>query len=124
MHVNEITRIIIGKAIEVHKKLGAGLLESTYEECLSYELIKSGLHIQRQLGLPLIYDELHLEIGYRLDLLVEKNVVVEIKSVEALCDIHTAQVLTYLKLSGAKIGLLINFNVSKLVNGLKRFIAN
>jgi len=122
MHINEITQKVIGCAIEVHKQLGPGLLESTYHACLLHELIKQGLDVKSQLGLPLIYKEMKLEIGYRIDLLIENNVVVEIKSVEAITDVHTAQVLTYLKLSGAKIGLLINFNVLRLIDGLKRLI--
>jgi len=123
MELNKITEIIIGCAIEVHKQLGPGLLESTYEACLFFELQNAGLNVKRQLGLPLIYKDIKLEEGYRLDFLVENQVVVEIKCVEALNDIHTAQVLTYLKLSGTKVGLLINFNVLKLTNGIKRLIA-
>jgi GxxExxY protein len=123
MELNKLTEIIIGCAIEVHKQLGPGLLESTYEACLFFELQKAGLNVIRQLGLPLIYKDIKLEEGYRLDFLVENLVVVEIKCVEALNEVHTAQVLTYLKLSGAKVGLLINFNVLKLTNGLKRLIA-
>lgn len=103
MELNKITEIIIGRAIEVHRQLGPGLLESTYEACMHYELEIAGLKVLRQLGLPLIYKEIRLEEGYRLDLLIEDIVVVEIKSVEALTDVHTAQVLTYLKLSGAKL---------------------
>src|SRR5580765_4735184 len=98
METNQITGIIIGHAIEIHKKLGPGLLESSYETCMQYELAKAGLYIQQQLVLPLIYKDLQLDLAYRLDLLVEKRVVVEIKSVEALTDVHTAQVLTYLKI--------------------------
>ncbi len=123
MELNEITEKIIGCAIEVHRNLGPGLLESTYEACLYYELQKGGLSVKTQLGLPLIYKEIKLEVGYRMDFLVEGRVVLEIKSVEALNDIHTAQVLTYLKLSNCKIGLLINFNVLRLKDGIKRLIA-
>lgn len=123
MDIDKITEIIIGKAIEVHRHLGPGLLESTYQTCLFHELTNAGLHVQQQLPLPLIYKDINMEIGYRLDMLVENNIVVEIKSVEALNDIHTAQVLTYLKLSGADIGLLLNFNVTKLVTGIKRLIS-
>ena len=123
MEINDITWIIIGCAIEVHKKLGPGLLESTYLACLVYELKKAGLLVKQQIGLPLIYKEINLEIGYRLDVFVEDKVVVEIKSVEALAEIHTAQLLTYLKLSNARIGLLINFNVMKLTDGIKRLIS-
>lgn len=123
MTENEISEKIIGCAIRVHKALGPGLLESSYLECLYYELKKSGLKVEKQKALPLIYNEVKLEIGYRLDLLVEGKVVVELKAIEALNDIHTAQVITYLKLSGCKLGLLMNFNVLRLIDGLKR-IAN
>ena len=123
MLLNEITEKIIGCAIEVHKQLGPGLLESSYEACLYYELKSIGLNVQTQVGLPLVYKEVRLDVGYRLDFLVERDVVVEIKSVECLTEVHTAQVLTYLKLTGAKIGLIINFNVLRLKDGLKRLIA-
>jgi GxxExxY protein len=123
MELNKITEIIIGHAIEVHRQLGPGLLESTYEACMHYELEIAGLKVLRQPGLPLIYKEIGLEEGYRLDLLIEDMVVVEIKSVESLTDVHTAQVLTYLKLSGAKVGLILNFNVLKLTDGIKRLIS-
>jgi GxxExxY protein len=123
MEINEITEIIIGCAIEVHRNLGPGLLESSYETCLCYEIEKAGLKVIRQLGLPLVYKEIRLEQGYRLDLLVEGLVVVEIKKVEAITDVHIAQTLTYLKLSGAKVGLILNFNVLKLKDGIKRLIA-
>lgn len=123
MNINELTEKIIGCAIEVHKQLGPGLLESTYEACLLYELSGSGLEVKTQIGLPLLYKEMKLEVGYRMDFLVENCVIVEIKSVEALTDVHTAQVLTYLKLSNSKIGLLINFNVLRLKDGIKRLIA-
>lgn len=123
MDINNITEKIIGCAIEVHKQLGPGLLESTYETCLLYELKEAGLEVKTQIGLPLIYKEMKLEVGYRMDFLVENCVIVEIKSVETLIDVHTAQVLTYLKLSNSKIGLLINFNVLRLKDGIKRLIA-
>lgn len=123
LYENELSGIIIGCAIEVHKKLGPGLLESAYEECLSYELRNAGLSVERQKPLPLIYKEVKMECGYRLDILVNKKVVVEVKSVEAIADIHLAQVLTYLRVSEAKLGLLINFNVLKLSNGgIKRIV--
>ena len=118
---NEISGKIIGCAIEVHKSLGPGLLESAYEECLFFELQEAGLKVERQKALPVVYKDVKLEAGYRIDLLIEGKVVVELKSVEALNDVHTAQVLTYLKLSGCKLGLLMNFNVVKLVNGIKRY---
>lgn len=123
MEINKITQSIIASAIEVHKELGPGLLESSYLSCLVHELKNRGMEVQSQLPLPLIYKELRMDIGYRLDLLVENRVIVEIKSVEALNDIHVAQVLTYLKLSQAEIGLLMNFNVLRLVSGSKRLIA-
>ena len=122
MTENQITEKIIGCAIKVHKELGPGLLESAYKECLFYELKQAGLKVENEKALPLIYHEVKLEIGYRIDLLVEDKVVVEIKSVEGLTDVHTAQVLTYLKLNNNKLGLLINFNVSLLKNGIRRLI--
>ena len=122
MNENKITEKIIGCAIKVHRALGPGLLESAYKECLYYELRQSGLQVDKEKPLPLIYREVHLEIGYRIDLLVENQVVVEIKSVEGLNDVHRAQVLTYLKLNNNKLGLLINFNVALLKNGIQRLI--
>jgi len=122
MEINEITDKIIGCAIKVHTELGPGLLESAYQECLFYELKSAGLYKEKEKPLPLIYKEVSLECGYRIDLLVEKKVVVELKSVETLTDVHMAQILTYLKLSNNKIGLLINFNVYRLKDGLKRLI--
>ncbi|TND09569.1 MAG: hypothetical protein FD123_1160 [Bacteroidetes bacterium] len=120
---NEITAKIIGCAIKVHKALGPGLLESAYEECLAYEIVNFGMNMKRQIAMPLIYETVKMEIGYRADLIVEDKVIVEIKAVDALNDVHLAQVLTYLKLSGCKIGLLMNFNVKVMTNGIKR-IAN
>ncbi len=122
MTENRISNEIIKCAIEVHKALGPGLLEGAYLDCLAYEIAKSGLFIERQKALPLVYKEVKLDAGYRIDLLVEHKVIIELKSVEALNDVHTAQVLTYLKLSGCKLGLLINFNVVKLMNGIKRLV--
>ena len=122
MEINELTYKVIGSAIEVHKELGPGLLESAYEECLYHELLKSGLYIEKQKPMPLVYEEVKLDIGYRLDFLLERKVVVEIKSVEALNDIHLAQVLTYLKLSNCKLGLLINFNAALFKNGYRRIL--
>ena len=120
--INRITEKIIGAAIEVHRELGPGLLESAYETCLSFELAERGLGVDRQKPLPIVYKGIRLDAGYRLDLLVEENVVVEIKAVEELAPIHQAQLLSYLKLSGCKIGLLINFNVPVLKNVIKRII--
>jgi GxxExxY protein len=120
MSENELSKIVFDAGLKVHKALGAGLLESAYEECLYFELVNLGLHVEKQKGLPLIYNQVKLDIGYRVDLMLEHKLIVEIKSVEALNDIHLAQVLTYLKLSGCKLGLLINFNTVK--DGIKRVI--
>jgi len=122
MEINKITEVIIGCAIEVHKALGPGLLESAYEECLFFELEKAGMNVERQKPVPVVYKEIKLELGYRIDLLVENSVVVELKTVDAFNPVHEAQVLTYLKFSNKQIGLLINFNVTVLKNGIKRYI--
>jgi len=122
MNENELSNIIIGCAIEVHKKLGPGLLESAYQECLFYELKERNLEVRKEKSMPIIYKEVKLDHGYRIDLLVENKVVVEIKTVEAFTDVHTAQVLTYLTLGGYKLGLLLNFHVTTLKNGIKRII--
>ena len=122
MTENEISNKVIGAAIEVHKILGPGLLESAYEVCLERELNIQGLSVKRQLALPLVYKDVKCDIGYRIDLLVENKVIVEIKSVESFNDVHIAQVLSYLKLSNCKLGLLINFNVSLLKEGIKRLV--
>ncbi len=122
MQENEITSHIIGAAIDVHKQLGPGLLESAYEKCLIYELEQRGLKVESQVTLPVVYKDVKLDAGYRLDLLVEGKIVVEIKSVDYMADIYLAQILTYLKLGEYRLGLLINFNVTKLVDGLKRVI--
>jgi len=124
MTENELSNKIIGEAIKVHSQLGPGLLESVYEECLSYKLIKSGIYIERQKPTPLIFEEVRMECGFRCDILVESKLIIEVKSCEALNDIHLAQVLTYLKLSGVKLGLLMNFNVLKLKDGIKRVVNN
>lgn len=120
--INEITHEIIGSAFKVHSKLGPGLLENTYKECLFYEISKSGLYVEKEKPMPLIYENIALEVGYRLDIYVEETVVVEIKTVETLSNLHIAQVLTYLKLSQSKVGLLLNFNVDDLKKGIKRII--
>jgi len=122
MEINQITEKIIGCSIEVHKQLGPGLLESAYEECLYYELKSIGLNVKKQLALPLIYKDIKLDAGYRIDLLVENKVIVEIKSVDALAEIHKAQLMTYLKLADIKVGLLLNFNVVRLKDGIVRWI--
>jgi GxxExxY protein len=122
MTENEIAKIVFEAGLKVHKALGPGLLESAYEECLYYELIKTGVSVEKQKGLPLIYEEVKLDIGYRTDLLIENKLIVEIKSIDALNDIHLAQVLTYLKLSNCRLGLLINFNTVLFKDGIKRII--
>ena len=122
MTENEIANRILGCALEVHKSLGPGLLESAYKECLFYKLSKEGLHVVKEKPMPLVFEEIQLECGYRIDLLVENKVVIELKSVEALNDVHLAQTLTYLKLGNYKLGLLMNFNVSLLKNGIRRVV--
>jgi GxxExxY protein len=122
MNENEIANRIVGLALEVHKALGPGLLESAYKECLAYKIRQAGLVMEKEKPMPLVFEEVNLECGYRIDILVEQKVVIEIKSVEALNDVHLAQTLTYMKLGNYKLGLLINFNVSLLKNGIKRVI--
>ncbi len=121
-HETGLTKLIIGLAIEVHQQLGPGLLESAYEECLCYELKQGGLAYVRQAPLPIVYKDVRLDCGYRLDLVVERQVIIEIKSVERLLPIHDAQVLTYLRLSGCRIGLIMNFNTAMLKDGLRRLV--
>jgi GxxExxY protein len=121
---NRITEQIIGAAIEVHRALGPGLLESAYEACLAFELVERGLQVERQKPLPLVYKQVELDCGYRLDLFVEDSVIVEIKAVDQLAPIHQAQLLSYLKLADCKVGLLINFNVKLLKNGIRRVVNN
>ena len=122
MEINQITHEIIDSAYKVHSTLGPGLLESTYQACLAYELQTKGFQVEIEKPVPLIYEEIKLECGYRLDLLVENQVVVELKSVDAFTDVHIAQVLTYLKLANKHIGLLINFNTKSLKDGIKRLV--
>ena len=122
MTENEISKVVFDCALKVHQNLGPGLLESAYEECLYYELCKTGLKIEKQKPLPLVYEEVKLEVGYRIDIMIENKFIIEIKAVDALNDIHLAQVLTYLKLSNCKLGLLINFNVTLIKNGIRRII--
>lgn len=124
MHENQITELIIGKAIEVHKTLGPGLLESAYQECLKYELQQAGLKVETEKPMPIQYKEITINHGYRLDLLVENKVIIELKTTETLTDIHKAQLLTYLKISNHKVGLLINFNTLTLKDGIKRYVNN
>ena len=124
MRVNDLTGNIIKAAIEVHRALGPGLLESAYEECLCHELSLQGIPFQRQVALPITYKGIALDCGYRLDILVQEQVVVEIKAIEALLPIHEAQLLSYLRLGGWKVGLLINFHVPLLKNGIRRLVLN
>ena len=121
MDINYITEKIIGSAIEVHKELGPGLLESAYEECLFYELKLAGLNAERQLPVPVIYKEIKLECGYRIDILAEKKVIIELKAVDEIIPVHETQILTYMKFAKKEIGLLINFNVTLLKYGIKRY---
>lgn len=120
--LNQITEGIIGAAVQVHRALGPGLLESAYEACLAFELNKRGLEAEQQKPQPLVYDGVKLDCGYRIDLLIERSVVIEVKSIDKLAPIHEAQILSYLKLSGCKVGLLINFNVTVLKEGIRRFV--
>ena len=122
MHENTIGNAIINAAFQVHKELGPGLLESTYEHCLAFELHSQELSIETQLALPVIYKNVKLDCGYRIDIRVERKVIIEVKSVESLNDIYLAQVLTYMKLSGCKLGYLLNFNVKQLKDGIKRIV--
>ena len=122
MDENEISKIVFESALKIHKVLGPGLLESAYEECLFYELKKYDFKVEKQKQLPLIYEEVRLDVGYRIAIIIEDKFIVEVKSVESLTDVHLAQMLTYLRLSNCKLGLLINFNVSLLKNGVRRVI--
>jgi len=124
MTENELSNIIIGEAINVHQSLGPGLLESVYETCLVHRLFKMGLAIETQKPIPLIFEEVRLECGFRCDIIVENKVIIEVKAIEALNDVHLAQVLTYLKLTNTKLGLLMNFNVLKMKDGIKRVVNN
>jgi len=121
-NLNDLSNKIIRLAIKVHRALGPGLLESAYKECLFYEILRAGHSAEKEKSLPLVYEEVKLDIGYRIDILVENKLVIEVKSIDSLTDIHTAQVLTYLKLSDNRLGLLINFNVKLLKNGIKRLV--
>jgi len=122
MDENELSRIVIGLAIEVHNALGPGLLESAYKECLYYKILKAGLFVEKEKIMPLIFEEVKLDCGYRIDILVERKLVLELKSIEAFNEIHLAQTLTYMKLGNYKLGLLMNFNVIRLKDGLKRVV--
>jgi len=124
MDENEISSRVIGAAIELHKQLGPGLLESVYERSLAYELNNSGLYIKTQVPVPFIYKEIDMDVGFKIDILVEEKVIIELKSIEALAPVHFAQVLTYLKITNLKLGLLINFNVKLLKEGIHRIVNN
>lgn len=122
MTENELSKLVFDSGLKVHKTLGPGLLESAYEECLSFELQKLGLKVEKHKALPLVYEEVKLDAGYRIDLLIENKLIIEIKSVEALNDLHLAQILTYLRLSNCKLGMLINFNSVYFKDGVKRVV--
>jgi GxxExxY protein len=122
MEFDELSNKVIGCALEVHKKLGPGLLESAYERCLSFELISAGIRHSAQKDLPIEYKGVKLDCGYRTDMIIENDIILELKSVDKIMPIHEAQLLTYMKLSGIKIGLLMNFNVCRLKDGIKRFV--
>lgn len=124
MHENDLGTLVLDAAFEVHKTLGPGLLESAYEHCLAFELLQKGLNIKTQCPLPLVYKDVKLDCGYRLDVVVEDKIVVEVKAVEALNDIHLAQMLTYLKLTGCKLGYLLNFNVLLFKSEIRRVVNN
>jgi len=121
-NLNELSKEILGLALKVHKTLGPGLLESAYKACLFYEITTAGYFAEKEKPVPLVYDHVKLDIGYRIDILVEGKLVLEIKSIDSLADIHTTQLLTYLKLSGRRLGLLLNFNVALLKTGIKRLV--
>ena len=120
--LNELSNKIIGLAIKVHRTLGPGLLESSYQECLCYELAMAGYLVEKEKVLPLVYEQVKLDIGYRIDILVDNQIIIEVKAVESITDVHIAQLLTYLKLSNSRVGLLINFNVKLLKDGIKRLV--
>jgi GxxExxY protein len=124
MTENEISAIVIREGIHIHKVLGPGMLEAVYKECLYYRLVKNGLGVEKEKPIPVVFEEVRMECGYRADLIIEGKVIIEIKSIDAIADVHLAQTLTYLKFSGCKLGLLINFNVSLLKDGIKRVVNN
>ena len=124
MNENEISYKVIGVALQLHSSLGPGLLESAYEEALSYDLVKVGFDVQRQLPMPMVYKEIKMDIGYRIDLMIEHKVIIELKSIEKLAPVHFSQTLTYLKLAGLKLALLMNFNTRYLKDGIHRIVNN
>ena len=124
MNENEISKILVDCCYKVHTELGPGLLESVYEEVLSYEIIKRGLNVERQKGIPVVYDSIKMELGFRADLILENKVIIELKSIEAIAPVHSKQLLTYLRLTGFKLGLLVNFNEALIKDGIKRIVNN
>jgi GxxExxY protein len=124
MTENELSKIIVNSCFQIHKELGPGLFESVYEECLNFELLQKGLFVERQKELPVLYKTIKMQIGFRTDLIVDKKVIVEIKSQESIAAVHQKQVLTYLRLSDIKLGLLINFNETLIKNGIQRIVKN
>jgi len=124
MNENELSKVIVNVAFQIHTKLGPGLLESVYEEIMFYELNKTGLYIDRQVAIPVVWDDLKLELGFRADLIIERKVIIELKSVEDIAPIHPKQLLNYLKLTGIKLGLLINFNEALIKDGITRIVNN
>lgn len=124
MNENEISKILVDCCFNVHTELGPGLLESVYEEVLAYEIIKRGLNVERQKGIPVVYDTIKMELGFRADIIVENKVILELKSIEAIAPVHSKQLLTYLKLTGMKLGLLVNFNEALIKDGIKRIVNN
>ena len=124
MEINEITKVVIEESIKIHSDLGPGLLESVYEEVLHYRLLKRGFDVLRQVSIPVFYEDIKMDIGFRADLIIERTVIIEIKSIESLAPVHGKIMLTYLKLSNLKVGLIINFNVDLLKNGIKRVVNN
>ncbi len=124
MHENQIADGVVDAAFQVHRFFGPGLLENAYEACLAHELVTMGFRVERQVALPLVYREVHLDVGYRLDLWVDRTVIIEVKAVQELHPVHTAQMITYLKLTGNRLGLIINFHSALLKNGMRRVVNN
>ena len=124
MTENEISKIVVNTAYDIHVQLGPGLLESVYEEIMFYELTKQGLHVEKQKAIPVIWNDLKMEIGFRSDIIIENKVIIELKSVEAIAPVHPKQLLTYLKITGLKLGLLINFNEKLIKDGITRIVNN
>jgi GxxExxY protein len=124
MTENELSKVIVNSCFKIHKRLGPGLLESIYEEILSYELLKEGMVIKRQQGIPVVYDELKMDLGFRADIIVENKVIIELKSVEVIAPVHQKQLLTYLKITELKLGLLVNFNSALIKDGIQRIVNN